>query len=157
MAGAVKGAVALATFTAVWLTTNLGEAWWVLLGLLALDGALNWRAEDAYLRKLGAQLVSIAAVVIVQQGTGLPAVHALVVGLVAWELTRVVDELNTVLSAAKAAGKVDGAQAAGIAAMIAEVSSKLEGIAARIPAGAPVEPASGSGGGARAPGDSHVA
>lgn len=128
-----KTAAALVVAAAVWLTANLGQAWWVLLILLAIDAVLNYRDEVAYWRRVLSFLGSTAAALYIQHGSGIPFVHAVILALVAWEAVRVGDQVLSIL--ARRGGAAVPAAAARDAVQALE--ARVEAIAARMPADAP--------------------
>lgn len=84
-----------------WMTIHLGEAWWILLVLLAIDALFHWQDEAAFWGKAGSQLLAVAASAYVRGATGIDATHLVVAGLVGWEIVRVSDQLVRLVKTAK--------------------------------------------------------
>ncbi len=139
---------------ALWLTANLGEAWWILLGLLALDAVLNYDDEAAWLRRLVAYMATTAITAYMRHGLGIAGLHAVVFGMVAYEAVRVGDRLLVVARPMLALLRTPAAAAAeaSLPAMIQALQARVDALAAQqgvASGGAAGEPVRAAGGGDR--------
>lgn len=115
-----------ATAAALWLTANLGEAWWALLICLAIDALLNWKDERRFLTKIGYAAGTTAAAVYLQGATGIVMVHLVVAALAAFELTRVAQQLLSTVQLAQIGGKITSAEAAAASNLIASLQKRVQ-------------------------------
>ena len=127
----VKAMGAAAVAGALWLTANLGEAWWILLALLALDAVMNYGDEAAWLRRLGAYMLTTAVTAYARGGLGIAGLHAVVFGMVAYEAVRVGDRalilLRPLLRAPEAA-----VAAAALPGLITALQARVDALAAQM-------------------------
>lgn len=110
----------------LWLTSNFGDLWWALLALLAIDAALNWRDEATYWRRVLGILGSLATTAYLQQGIGLPSLHAVVAALVAWEATRVDEQLLGLIQQLRSRGSVSAAEAQGLQKLLSDLEQRIQ-------------------------------
>lgn len=149
----VKGAVGLAVAAALWMTHTFGAAWWLLLGLMAVDAAFNWRTEAAFWHKAAAQLLALGASAYVSHGLGIAAVQVVVWGLCAWEAARVIEELGALGIALQHDRKVAPMDAAALGAALSAIEAKIASIEKRaVPAAAQIPVEAAPAAAARAPG-----
>lgn len=155
MVSGFKAAVGLAVAAASWLTLQVGEAWWILLALLAIDALFNYKQEATFWHKVMAFVVITAGTVVAQHGLGVDSARLVLVALIAWEATRVGDELLGFYGQMRKTFKTGSPAVpeATLAAVVSELQAQVKTIAERMPPAAAAVPATaaaapgGSGGG----------
>ena len=114
-----------------WITTNFGEAFYVLAVLLIIDMILNYANETQFIQKTGNILLGTAAAFYIQNMTmtGLEIAHGLVIVLALNELTQVGTAIKAKLTAYKASNPSDASAVDAGQLLVDQITAKvLEGL-----------------------------
>lgn len=109
----------------IWLDVNFGTAIYILAGFLVIDALLNYKNEEAYLKKLAYYAVSAASTFYLQNASlsGIPMARGIIVILATHEVYQVFSQVALKLNIIKTqAGAPD---LAGVEALLAGTEQRI--------------------------------